>query len=87
MNDFTEHDSADRVIRCAVVMRVREDECDVLREGRLITAQFAKRHTRPSPPTLQQRPAELGEFATSEHNMHGEHRLGVVPTEVVNAGR
>lgn len=57
MNDFTEHDPADRVIRCAVVIRVREDECEVLREGRLITAQFASMF--PAPRTERVQPGNL----------------------------
>lgn len=57
MNDVTEHDPDDRVIRCAVVLRVREDECDVLREGRLITAQFAPMF--PAPRTERVQPGNL----------------------------
>ena len=57
MNDLTEHDPTHRVIRCAVVIRVREDDCEVLREGRLITARFASMF--PAPRTDRVQPGNL----------------------------
>ena len=57
MNDSTKHDPTVRVIRCAVVLRVREDECDVIRDGRLQTARFAPMF--PSPRTERVQPGNL----------------------------
>lgn len=57
MNDSAEHDPTVRVIRCAVVLRVREDECDVLRDGRPHAARFASMF--PSPRTERVQPGNL----------------------------
>lgn len=63
MNDSTEHDPTDRVIRCGVVIRVREDECEVLRDGRLLTARFPSRF--PSPRTERVQPGNLVAMTTA----------------------
>lgn len=57
MNDLAEHDPVDRVIRGVVVIRVREDDGDVFREGRLITARFASMFLAPRTERVQ--PANL----------------------------
>lgn len=51
------HDPSVRVLRCAVVLRVREDECDVIRDGGLHTAQFASMF--PSPRTERVQPGNV----------------------------
>jgi hypothetical protein len=57
MFNSTAHDPTVRVIRCAVVLRVREDACEVLRDGRLQTARFAAMF--PSPRTERVQPGNL----------------------------
>lgn len=57
MNDSTTHDHTPRAIRCAVALRVREDECDVLRDGRVHTVRFAPMF--PSPRTERMQPGNL----------------------------
>lgn len=57
MNDSTHYNPTVRAIRCAVVLRVREDDCDVLRDGRLPVAVFAS--VFPSPRTERVQPGNL----------------------------
>lgn len=57
MNVSIQHSPDDRALRCAVVLRVREDECEVLRDGRLRTARFAP--VFPSPRTERVQPGHL----------------------------
>jgi hypothetical protein len=46
-----------RLLNCAVVLRVREDECDVIRDGRLHTVRFASLF--PSPRAERVQPGNL----------------------------
>src|SRR4051794_11878194 len=46
-----------RLLSCAVVLRVREDDCDVIRDGRLHVARFAS--VFPSPRTERVQPGNL----------------------------
>ena len=58
MNDSTTHDHhALRRLHCGVVLRVREDECEVLRGGRLRPVRYAPMF--PSPRTERVQPGNL----------------------------
>jgi hypothetical protein len=57
MSDSTRHDPTARVIHRAVVLRVREDECDVLRDGWFCTIRFPSMF--PSPRTERVQPGNL----------------------------
>jgi hypothetical protein len=57
MNDSTSHDHTDRRLHCGVVLRVREDECELLRGGRLRPVRYAPMF--PSPRTERVRPGHL----------------------------
>jgi hypothetical protein len=57
MNDSTSHDHTVRRLHCGVVLRVREDECELLRGGRLRPIRYAPMF--PSPRTERVRPGHL----------------------------
>lgn len=57
MNDSTGHDQTARRLHRGVVLRVREDECEVLRGGRLRTVRYAAMF--PSPRTERVLPGNL----------------------------
>lgn len=57
MNDSTTHDHTVRRLHCGVVLRVREDECEVLGGGRLRTVRFAPMF--PAPRTERVQPGNL----------------------------
>lgn len=57
MNDFTTHDHTVRRLHCGTVLRVREEECEVLRSGRLRTVRYAPMF--PSPRTDRVQPGNL----------------------------
>lgn len=53
MNDPTHPDHTARALHCAVVLRVRPDECDVLHRRQLCTARFAPMFPRPRTERVQ----------------------------------
>jgi hypothetical protein len=57
MNDSTSSDHRARRLHCGVVLRVREDECEVIRGGRLRTVRYAPMF--PSPRTERVQPGNL----------------------------
>lgn len=63
MNDSTSHDHTVRRLHCGVVLRVREDECEVLRGGRLRLVRYAPMF--PSPRTERVRPGNLVAMTTA----------------------
>lgn len=63
MHDPTKREPTSRVIRCAVVLRVREAECEVLHRGRLLTARFAALF--PAPRTERVQPGNLVAMTTT----------------------
>lgn len=65
MNDSTGQDHAVRQLRCGVVLRVREDECEVLRGGRLRHVRFAP--TFPSPRTERVQPGNIVAMTTASN--------------------
>jgi hypothetical protein len=63
MNDSTTHDRPVRRLHCGTVLRVREDECEVLRGGRLRTVRYAPMF--PSPRTDRVQPGNLVAMTTA----------------------
>lgn len=63
MNVSIQHSPDDRALRCAVVLRVREDECEVLRDGQVRPARFAP--VFPSPRTERVQPGHLVALTTT----------------------
>lgn len=63
MNDSTAHDRPVRRLHCGTVLRVREDECEVLRGGRLSTVRYAPMF--PSPRTDRVQPGNLVAMTTA----------------------
>jgi hypothetical protein len=63
MNINTSHDDAVRRLSCGVVLRVREEACDVLRHGHVHTAGYAP--TFPSPRTERVSPGHLVAMTTA----------------------
>lgn len=57
MNDPTSHDHTVRRLQCCTVLRVREDECEVLSGGRLRTVRYAPMF--PSPRIERVQPGNL----------------------------
>jgi hypothetical protein len=63
MNDSLNHDHPARRLHCGVVLRVREDECEVLNGGVLRPARYAP--TFPSPRTERVSPGHLVALTTA----------------------
>ena len=63
MNNSTSHDHAVRRLHCGVVLRVREDICEVLRGGRLGPVRYAPMF--PSPRTERVSPGHLVAITTA----------------------
>ena len=63
MNHSTAHDHPARRLRCGIVLRVREADCDVLRGGGLRAVRYAP--TFPSPRTERVQPGHLVAFAAA----------------------
>ena len=67
MNDSTTHDRPVRRLHCGTVVRVREDECEVLRGGRLRTVRYAPMF--PSPRADRVQPGNLVAMTTASDGM------------------
>jgi hypothetical protein len=63
MNDPTSHDHTVRQLHCGIVLRVREDECEVLRGGRLRPVRYVPMF--PSPRTERVHPGNLVAMTTA----------------------
>jgi len=67
MSDSNRHDHTERPLHCGVVLRVREDGCDVLRDGRPHRVRFAPMF--PSPRTERVQPGHLVAMTTTSDNI------------------
>jgi hypothetical protein len=63
MNDSTNQDLVPARLRCGIVVRVQEDACEILRDGRLCSVRYAALF--PSPRTERVSPGHLVAIATA----------------------
>lgn len=67
MNDSTSHDHTVRQLHCGLVLRVREEECEVLRSGRLRPVRYAP--VFPSPRIERVQPGNIVAMTTASNGI------------------